>query len=250
MPSYSLRSPRLLTAASAVVVFVACGGQQFVAGTGDGGSSGSSSGSSSGASSGGSSGSSSGSDGGACVTEPGDVGDEATFCGLEATLFTKCGECDACHQSDLNECAALGDSLSTAFKSALASCESQLLANHLCNNYSTYGTNPCVAAALTNSTKSSAQISAATTYCSKCAVTSGLSACVTDYFEPPQPDGGSAGVGYIVLLGNDTTAAAVQSACSSGLTCPATATYELCAVAQFCKAEPAEACSSTSDFCK
>jgi hypothetical protein len=244
----SLLPLRHLLAAVSAAVLVACGGQQFVAGSGDGGSSGSS-GSSSGVSSSGSSGSSSGtssgSEGGACVTEPVDAGDEATFCALETELFTRCGECEACRQSDLNDCAALGDSLSTAFKSALGSCESQVL----CGDYSTYGTNPCVAAALTNSTKSSAQISAATTYCSKCAVTSGLSACVTDYFQPPQPDGGSAGVGYIVLLGNDTTAAAVQSACTPGLTCPAAATYELCAVGQFCKAEPTEACSA-GGYCK
>jgi hypothetical protein len=230
----SSRAVRPLLAVASALVLVACGGQQFVAGVGDGGSGGSSS----------------GSEAGACVTAPGDAGAESDFCALETRLFTTCGDCTACYQTDLNECAALGESLSTAFKSALASCESQLVGNHVCNNYSTYGTNPCVAAALTNSTKSSAQIAAATTYCSKCAATSGLSACVTDYFQPPQPDGGSAGVGYVVLLGNDTTAAAVQASCTPSPVTPLSCltgtvdAYELCALNQFCKDEPTEACST------
>jgi hypothetical protein len=229
--------PPSLLAAASVAVLVACGGQQFVAGAGDGGS-------------GGSSGASSGSEAGPCVTTPADAGDEATFCALETTLFTRCGECEACHQTDLNACAALGDSLSAAFKSALASCESQVL----CGDYSTYGANPCVASALTSSTKSDAQIQAAAAYCEKCEPTN-IASCETAYFDPPQPDGGSYGPGYLVLLANDATASAIQTTCAPAMTvsiscsAAAVAAYELCAANQFCKAEPAEACG-TGGYCK
>jgi hypothetical protein len=249
MLSSSLRSPLLLTVASAAVVFFACGGQQFVAGSGDGGtgtSSGNSSGASSGTSSGASSGSSSGSGAPDCgVTVPPDAGTEADFCALEAELFTRCSECSACYQADLNECAALGDSLSAAFKSALGACASEVL----CGDYSTYGTNPCVAGALTGSTKSDAQIQAAAAYCEKCEPTN-IASCETEYFEPPQPDGGSSGPGYLVLLGNDATASAIQTACTPSatvsLSCSAVtvAGYEVCAATQFCKAEPQQACST------
>jgi hypothetical protein len=179
------------------------------------------------------------------VTVPPDAGAESDFCALEAELFTRCGECSACYQADLNECPALGDSLSAAFKSALGSCANEVL----CGDYSTYGTNPCVASALTTSTKSSAQIAAATSFCQKCAPTN-VTSCVSAYFEPPQPDGGSSGPGYLVLLGNDATASAIQTACTpSGavsLSCTAAtiAGYELCAAGQFCKAEPQQACST------
>src|SRR5580700_8760515 len=168
-----VRPSRLLLAAATVVACAAaCGGQEFVAAS-DGGSASSS-------------GASSGADASTCVTEPTATGDEGAFCAVETALFNRCPQCEACLQADLNDCVTLGDDLSAAFKSALGTCQAQIP----CGDYSTYGSDPCVAAALTSSTKTTAQIAAATGYCTKCSPTT-VSTCVTDFFQPPQPDGGN-----------------------------------------------------------
>ena len=143
--------------------------------------------------------------------------------------------------SSYTEAVALGDSLSIAFKGALDACESQIP----CGDYSTYGSDPCVAANLTKSTKSTAQIAAATTYCSKCGTTTTVTSCVNGFFQPPQPDGGAAGVGYLVLLSSDAIAESIATNCSGTAACPAADVYELCAVAEFCKTQQPDACNKT-----
>jgi hypothetical protein len=180
-----------------------------------------------------------GNDGAAlCLTPPSKTGDEADFCSVETTLYSQCGECEACHQTDLNNCVALGDALSATFKSALGDCASQIAS---CDD-TTYAGNSCVSAKLATATPTAAQASTKLQYCTKCATD--VTGCTT--FFQPATDAGAAGIGLIVLLASDDVATSIASTCSSD--CGADV-YELCAVGQFCKTQAPDACPG-SGFCK
>jgi hypothetical protein len=210
---------RVLVVAGAVFAGVAaCGGQEFVAGA-DGGST-------------------AGGDGGACVTAPPSTGSEGAFCDLEAKLFTACGQCEACRQTDLNDCASLGADLSVAFKSALGACQGP--GQIPCGDYSTYGSAPCVAGGLATNAHSATQTAAATAYCGRCGGAAGATSCDAGFFQPPQSDGGAAGPGYMVLLASDAIVSSITTSCSTvcgGL-------YAACAVVQFCKTQQPDACKT------
>jgi len=172
-----------------------------------------------------------------CVTPPSATGDEADFCTLEAHLFDGCKQCEACRQTDLNNCVALGDALSATFKSALDTCADQVA----CGDYTTYAGDPCVRAKLANAAPTSDQALAKTKYCTQCETSAtGTTDCL-DFFDPAQTDGGAAGIGYIVLLSSDDIATSIATACSSD--CGAVL-YQACAITQFCKGQAADACGT------
>jgi hypothetical protein len=206
---------------------IACGGSAFTAGT-------------SGADGGGAGNPPPGDDGGGastCVTPPTSTGDEADFCALETKLFDKCAPCEACLQTDLNNCVALGDVLSASFKGALDACSDQIG----CGDYEGFANQPCVTGKLANATPTGAQSEAKTKYCTGCAASAtGATDCL-DFFKPPPGDGGVAGVGYIVLLSSDDVATSIETKCSTA--CGAVL-YGACAVTQFCSGQAKDACGT------
>ncbi len=213
----------VLTRRNSTIAFVACalaacGGTAFTAGS-DAGSA------------------AQGSDGApaaSCVIPPLATGGEAAFCALETKLFAQCNQCQACRQTDLNNCVALGDALSATFKSALDACSTSIG----CGDYTTYAGDPCVRTRLANASPTTAQTLAKTKYCSQCATST--TDCL-DYFKPAASDGGAPGIGYIVLLSSDDIATSIATSCSSS--CGPLA-YQACAIGQFCAGQAKDACGT------
>lgn len=175
-----------------------------------------------------------------CVVPPAAVGAEGDFCAFEAALFSRCGQCEACRQTNLNACVTLGDALSPTFKAALIACKDVIE----CGDYTTYGNDPCVRAKLAASAPTAAQQAAKDDYCAKC--TANAAECA-HFFDvgggDAGPDAGIGGIGLFVLISNDKLAGDMKSGCSGGLNCNGYV-YELCTGGKVCNATAPDACKS------
>ncbi len=175
-----------------------------------------------------------------CVLPPAAVGTEKEFCDFEATLFSRCGQCETCRQTNLNACVTLGAALSPTFKAALFACKDVIA----CGDYTTYGNDPCVRAKLAAATPTAPQLAAKDDYCAKC--TTNVAEC-KHFFDVGGGDAGAdagvGGIGLYVLISNDKLAADIKTACSGGLDCNPYV-YELCSGGKLCNATAPDACKS------
>jgi hypothetical protein len=184
-------------------------------------------------------------DGASCVQAPTVTGNETDFCDLEVQLDTRCGQCEACRQTNANNCVAIGSVLSASFKNALEQCEAQLP----CGNYSSLANAPCISAPVLASGPTAAQAAVKDAYCNACA--SNVGEC-SSFFEPADAgtqagvDAGVSGIGFLALLVNDTIAGQITANCIGGINCRPDL-FELCDVAKFCASQGPDACDA--GFC-
>jgi hypothetical protein len=175
-----------------------------------------------------------------CVIPPTAVGGEGSFCQFEAELFSRCGQCEACRQTNLNGCVQLGDALSATFKSALLACKDVIA----CGDYTTYVNDPCVHEKLLGATLTAAQKAAKDDYCAKCP--SNVQECAS-FFDvsggDAGPDAGVRGIGAFVLISDDAVVKNITTKCSGGLNCNPYV-YELCSGGKVCDATAPDACKS------
>lgn len=181
-----------------------------------------------------------------CILPPTATGTETDFCNAVADVYSRCGNCESCRQSNANNCIQFGDGISVAYKKAFAACKDVVS----CGDYTAWASDPCVVAQLQTATWSAKQLEARDKYCAT---------CITQKFECDHffdiasggtdagPDAGSGGLGGFVALGNDTTAQAVIDKCiSAGFDCSPIG-FGLCSATAFCDPMPKDACGSK--FC-
>lgn len=179
-----------------------------------------------------------------CVVPPVKLGGEAEFCNTVAYIFSRCGQCEACRQTDLNDCVAFGDTLSDGVKQALVACRDTVA----CGDYKTYFDDPCVRDHVLKAGLDPQQLAARTEYCAKCP--SNAYEC-ENFFGKKDPadagaDAGTAGIGVILVVASDPVAKSIVDGCSGGINCNPTV-YELCSAGKFCGAVAPDACKS--GFC-
>ncbi len=181
-----------------------------------------------------------GGDGGpGCLLAPVATGGEKAFCDYYAAAYSKCGNCEPCRQADVNNCIALGDALSEAFKNAVIGCAAQETCTEV--EKLDFGTNDCVQAALALATPSPAQAADKDAYCVNCADAgpNALEGC--NHFFVAGDGGTGAGVGGFVLILNDTAAAKIGADCASSC---APVAYGLCSAVRSCNFLPKTQCST------
>jgi hypothetical protein len=178
-----------------------------------------------------------------CVTPPTATGKEATFCEFEARLFSRCGQCEDCRQTNLNGCVQWAGALSESFKTTLMACADVLA----CGDYTNYATDKCVAEKSATVTPTSAQKAAKDAYCAACP----LNAYECDHFfdfagGDAGADAGPRGIGAMVMYASDEIVKSITDGCKGGLSCNA-AGYQLCSVGKFCNQTAPDACNK--GFC-
>jgi hypothetical protein len=161
-----------------------------------------------------------------CILPPNGVGNEADFCAFEARLFSRCGECEQCHQLDANDCVSLGNTLSPSFKAALKACESQLG----CGTISSYAGSSCVRAQLQAAGVTPSQEAVKTAYCTACPTNT---AECNGFFDLSK-DGGPDGFGAFALVVSDAIDQQIVTTCSgTSPKCDGTS-YGICMALLFC----------------
>ena len=178
-----------------------------------------------------------------CVTPPSAVAGEGDFCNFEATLFSRCGQCESCRQTNLNSCVSFGDALSNAFKGALLACRDTLA----CGDYTTYAADPCVREKAFGAKPTKAQQAAKDAYCAACPANKAECEAFFDVGGGDAgPDAGTRGIGAVVLIANDAIDKTIADQCSGALNCNP-GLYYLCSAAKFCNQTAPDACKS--GFC-
>jgi hypothetical protein len=172
----------------------------------------------------------------ACILPPNGVGTEGAFCSLLATKSSTCGECEACRQLDENDCVALGDTLSVAFKDALAACAPRLG----CGDLSMLTNNQCVREQLGAVPQNAAQQAVKSAYCAACPAN--MAECVS-FFDFTPDAGASAGLGIWAMTLNEALDQQIAATCS-GATAPHcdAFTYSVCGGLVFCGKAPHSHC--------
>jgi len=179
-----------------------------------------------------------------CILPPAATGTETDFCNAVADVYSRCGNCEACKQSNANNCIQFGDAISDAYKKAFVACKETIS----CGDYAAWAGDPCVVAQLQTATWSAKQIAVKDKYCSTCPAQAFECAHFFDFGGGDAgADAGSSGLGAFVALGNDTTAQNILDKCvSAGFDCSAVG-FGLCSAGPFCDPMPREACGSK--FC-
>jgi hypothetical protein len=167
-----------------------------------------------------------------CIVPPSNVGNEGDFCALYADKASACQQCDSCTAQDENDCVALGDTLSTTFKSALLQCRDALG----CNDLTQVGTNPCVRGQLAMAQPDAAEQMVESTFCNACPG----SAC-SKFFDFAADAGTDAGLGIWALLLDDTLDQELVNVCSNASHCDSIS-YGICAGLVLCGAAPHSHC--------
>jgi hypothetical protein len=179
-----------------------------------------------------------------CILPPAATGTETEFCNAVADVYSRCGNCEACKQSNANNCIQFGDGISAAYKKAFVACKNDIN----CGDYSAWAGDPCIKAQLQSATWSAKQNEVKDAYCTTCPAQAFECAHFFDFSGADAgADAGSSELGAFVALGSDTTAQAILDKCiSAGFDCTAIG-FGLCSAGAFCDPMPHEACGSK--FC-
>jgi hypothetical protein len=171
-----------------------------------------------------------------CILPPNGVGNEGEVCSILASTASGCGECEMCRQLDVNDCVALGDTLSDAFKNALQECSSRLGCGDLS---SLVNNNPCIRAHLAAAAPNVVQQAVRTAYCKACP--SNVAEC--QGFFDLSIDGGTTGYGLWAMVLDDSLDEQIISTCSSSTPphCDAVG-YNVCGALLFCGKAPHSHC--------
>lgn len=182
-----------------------------------------------------------------CIIPPAATGTENAFCNFESKVYSRCGQCEDCRQTNENGCVQFGGALSAAFKQALVDCQDVLA----CGEYQSYITDKCVAPKLAAAAPTDAQKAARDAYCAACPANveecNGFFDVTTFTGGDAGPDAGNnKGAGAMVLISSDEIAKQIATECKGGLNCNA-GIYQLCGLGKFCNRTPPDACNK--GFC-
>ncbi len=218
----------------AVTIAEGCGSDSFTAKPSTDGGNASDSGSDT-AVSGGDSGDSAEAAAPGCLTAPTNVqASDVAFCNAFAEIYSNCGSCEACRLEDVDNCAAIGDTFSDSFKSALVACKDTLSCDDLQTQNLSHS--DCLTQQAHLATPTGPQIAVKTAYCNGCGDAGSDLSCDDFFF---LPDGGGT-VATAVLDMNDTVAATVSTRC--GKSC-GTFAFEICEAIYYCGSAPKTQCS-------
>jgi hypothetical protein len=175
-----------------------------------------------------------------CVTPPTATVGETAFCNFEAELFSRCGQCESCRQTNLNGCVQFGDALSKAFKEALIACKDVMA----CGDYTTYANDKCVQEKLAAAVPTDKQKAAKDAYCTKCPTNADECAHFFDFSKADAgPDAGARGIGEVVMIASDDIVQLITDGCGGGIGCNP-ALYGACSIGKFCGKTAPDACKT------
>jgi hypothetical protein len=170
-----------------------------------------------------------------CLTAPANVpASDVAFCNAFAEIYSNCGSCEACRLEDVDNCAAIGDTLSDSFKSALVACKDTLSCDDLQTQDLSHS--DCLTQQAHLATPTTQQLAVKTAYCDGCGDAGSDLSCDDFFF---LPDGGGS-IATAVLDMNDTVAGTVATKC--GKSC-GTIAFEICEAIYYCGTAPKTQCS-------
>jgi hypothetical protein len=174
----------------------------------------------------------------ACILPPNGVDGEGAFCSFLSAKWSACGNCEACHQLDENDCVSLGDSLSDGFKNALETCAPKLACADLAG-LSGLANDPCVRAQLAAMRPNSAQQAVQMAYCQACPAN--MAECQT-FFDLTPDAGTTAGYGIWALAVDEALDQQIVATCSGSTPHCDALGYGVCAGLLFCGKAPHSHC--------
>jgi hypothetical protein len=170
----------------------------------------------------------------ACILPPNGVDGEGDVCSILAAAASACGQCEACRQLDENDCVALADTLSDAFKNALRACASKLG----CGDLSSLTSNPCIREQLGAAVPTSAQEDVRAAYCKACPTDQAQCQGFFDF----TPDAATTGYGVWAMVLNDSLGQQIVSLCSSNTPHCDALGYSVCGAVVLCGKAPHSHC--------
>jgi len=182
-----LATATILAAATASLIAIDCGGNDFTAGSSEGGSEGGSG------------------DAGATDAADGASG-LAGFCQALTGYYARCGYAAPCDQKNLEDCAALGFSLSDATRQAFIDCQATVE----CLRGTDFVRGSCVRSKLAMASLTPVQSKYASDFCAACHPDAGT--CMSAFYAEGAV-AGTDGLGFVAFLLNDPSVSALDKAC-------------------------------------
>ena len=182
-----------------------------------------------------------------CIVPPAATGSESAFCNFESKVYSRCGQCEDCRQTNENGCVQFGGALSASFKQALVECQDVLA----CGEYASYVSDKCMQPKIAAAVPTAEQKAAKDAYCAACPTNTAECAGFFDLSSFTGMDAGAdagtnKGIGWAVMISSDDIAKQIATDCKGGLNCNPYV-YQYCASQKFCNRTPPDACNK--GFC-
>jgi hypothetical protein len=171
-----------------------------------------------------------------CLVAPTVDASDTAFCNAFAAAGSACGACEACRQTDVNDCASIAAATSTGFMDAFLACQDS---GTNCTGYPFVDpATACEIQHLSAAAPNLAQTEVKNAYCSHCPDAGGNGIpCSSFYY---YPDGGPT-LASGLMLASDNILSMVTANCTTF--CGGVA-FAVCASQQFCDVAPHSACAT------